>query len=571
MAGVLARPTLIHHLVEHAHTRPNETAVLFRRRGATIVKSWADVSNDVRRAAGAMRRLGVQPGERVALIAPNRYEWLIVDLAVLAVGATHVTLHATLSGPQMRFQIADADVRLVLVAGDEQIVKLDAAPLLQPEPIYAALEPTTAALHGRPVPQAFDLEATAENESVVDRGAVGSLREACAVLRPEQAAAILYTSGTTGDPKGVVLAHANLVANAEAIVDGFRGPTQDAVPHDRRLNLLPLSHIFARTCDLYCWLVGGGELALADSPQTAVADCGEFQPTILNAVPYFYERAMRRVVESGAADLPGMLPKIFGGRLRHACSGGAPLPDGVAKFFNERGVRLTQGYGLTETSPVITMNVPHAARDGTVGRPPRGVEVRIAADGEVLTRGPHVMSGYWRRPDETSAVLLDGWFHTGDLGELDADGYLRITGRKKELIVTTGGKKIVPSVVEGLLTADPLVRQVVVVGDGRDYLGALVVPDAERLSRLAAELGLANDPFAAPGPPPLDEPRLVAAVAARLQTRLAHLSHYEQVRKVVLLSREFSVEREELTLTMKLRRERIAANFAAEIARLYAS
>jgi long-chain acyl-CoA synthetase len=558
--GVSIRPTLVHHLVHDVRSRPDEPCVFFRRSGAVVTKTWRELARDAAAFAAAIQLQGIAKGDRIALVSPNRYEWILCDLAILSLGAVNVTLHNSLTGPQQHFQIVDSEAKLVIVAGAEQIEKLNAAPPLPAGVRVVSLDATEAKLADQAVPQ---LTTAATN--LADGAAQAWCETALATVAAGDLAAILYTSGTTGDPKGVMLSHGNLASNAEAIVAGFRGSQYDEHFRDRRLNLLPLSHIFARTCDLYCWLVSGSEIALADSPQTAVADCAEFRPMIINAVPYFYDRAMRRLQESGMADEPGILPMVLGGQVRHLCSGGAPLPDHVAQFFCDRGVRLTQGYGLTETSPVITMNTPDEHRHGTVGRPAPGIEVRIADDGEVITRGPHVMLGYWKRPAETAEVLRDGWFHTGDLGAIDADGYLRITGRKKELLVTSGGKKVVPSVVEALLSADPLVRQVVVVGDGRKYLVALVVPDIDRLAEAAREAGIATAADAM-----LRDPRVVALVEARLKPRLAQLSHYEQVQKIALLDREFTVDREELTLTMKLRREQIVENFRDVIDRLYA-
>ena len=295
-------------------------------------------------------------------------------------------------------------------------------------------------------------------------------------MRPDDLATILYTSGTTGEPKGVMLSQRNLASNAVASVEAFGSRSEDL-----RLTWLPLSHIFARTCDLYTWLVTGCRLALAESPEAVIATCHQLQPTLINGVPYFYEKVQRRFTEAGLADKPGELVKLFGGRMRLCVSGGAALPPHVARFYEAQGLRLLQGYGLTETSPVIATESEKAHKLGTVGRAVPGVEVRISAEGEIQTRGPHVMLGYWHDPKSTAATIEDGWLRTGDLGQLDAEGFLQITGRKKELIVTAGGKNIAPAYLEGLLIEDPLIQQAVVIGDGRNFLTALIVPDYEAL------------------------------------------------------------------------------------------
>ncbi|HQU44310.1 MAG TPA: AMP-binding protein, partial [Pirellulales bacterium] len=350
-----------------------------------------------------------------------------------------------------------------------------------------------------------------------------------------------------------------LASNALGTLEAF-GQSAD----DLRLGWLPLSHIFARTCDLYTWIAAGGRLALAESNEAVIGHCQELHPTLINGVPYFYEKVQRFLVDKGLADAPGALAGAFGGKLRAACSGGAALPDHVARFYNERGVFLSQGYGLTESSPVITAGAPGAMKIGTAGRPIPGVEVKIAADGEILSRGPHVMLGYWNQPAATAEALRDGWLHTGDLGEIDGDGYLKITGRKKELIVTAAGKKAVPNHLESLLKADPLIEQAVVIGDGRSFLTALIVPNREAL---AAELERMGNTV------PLDQvthdPQVRKMYARCIRERLSSVSQYEQIGKFALLDRPLSIERGELTLTLKLRREAIYSNFADVIEELY--
>lgn len=564
---VATHPSMIHHFIGHVRARPDRPCLWYHPPGQpaelmekeVAVRTWRELARDAAHAAAALRSLGLAKGDRLAFLSPNRYEWIVVDLAVLSIGAVHVPVHNSLSGPQMQYQIVDSGAKVVLLAGEEQAAKLAACdPPESGEIEYAALDPVGTNFAGASPRSLFSL-APSPTEAEVDAW----LDSAGRVIAPDDVATILYTSGTTGEPKGVMLSHRNITSNAEGIVVGFGGAQEE-----RRLNLLPFSHIFARTCDLYCWLVGGSEMALADAPQTAIENCAEFAPRILNAVPYFYERVMRKIAEVGMTDEPGILQGVMGGNIHYCCSGGAPLPEHIAKFFNDRGMLLVSGYGLTETSPVITMNTPDVHKHGTSGRAIDGVELRIADDGEIVTRGPHVMLGYWNKSAETAEVLVDGWFHTGDLGTIDDDGYLRITGRKKEIIVTTGGKKIAPALLEAKLTADPLIRQACIVGEGRDYLAALIVPSPEAL--LAAVRTAGHD---LPDDVPL--PKLTAHSAARaameecIKRRLSDLSYYEQVCKFALLEREFDIPHGEMTLTMKARRAQIAKNFAAEIEQLY--
>ncbi len=435
----------------------------------------------------------------------------------------------------------------MVVAGPEQAQKLAAAEILPPGLQFLSFEPVSCAIASQPVHNLAAIEA--------DGAGMADL----ALPAPGDLATILYTSGTTGEPQGVMLTHRNLVFNACSSVAAW-----DTPPDELRLTWLPLSHIYARTADLYTWLTHGSRLALAESRETLLADCALVQPTFLNGVPYFYEKVARHLAESGRADEPGALVSLLGGRVRICCSGGAALPDHVALFFARLGVPLVQGYGLTETSPVISTCTYHDQRLGTVGPPIPGVEVAIADDGEILTRGPHVMQGYWNRPEATAIALRDGWFHTGDLGCLE-DGYLRITGRKKELIVTAGGKNIAPAYLEALLIADPLVAQAMVIGEGQKYLTALIVPDRDQLR---AEIIAAQIPVTSAAEA-VAHPCVRALYETVIRRRLAGVSSDEQVREFVLLDRGFTIETGELTPTLKLRRAVVHQHFAQQIAQLY--
>ncbi|MGH7192478.1 MAG: AMP-dependent synthetase/ligase, partial [Candidatus Saccharimonadales bacterium] len=532
-------------------------ALRFRRGGDWQTLRWSEVAEDVRRMAAVLAALGVSPGDRVVQFSPNRYEWIMTDLAIQLARAVHVPVHASLAAPQVAFQIADCGAKIVLLAGPEQASCLLQHHQAHPEQwrgqMWFSYDPCP--MIGAEVLCLRDLLLHAD-EVAGQRLA----REAVEQVTPDDLATILYTSGTTGEPKGVMLNQRNLASNALGTLAAF-GKQAD----DLRLAWLPMSHIFARTCDVYTWLAGGGELALAESPEAATGNAAELHPTLINGVPYFFEKVQRYLVDQGLADRPGVLPAAFGGRLRAACSGGAPLSDHVAMFYNQRGVFLGQGYGLTESSPVISAATPAAMKLGTAGRPIPGVDVNIAADGEILTRGPHVMMGYWNKPQATAEVLRDGWLATGDLGELDADGFLKITGRKKELIVTSAGKNIAPTYLESLLKADPLIEQAVVIGDRRNYLVALIVPNRAALESHWRQHG--------GEPPPADElltrPDVLALYAERINERLSGVSHYEQIRKFALLERPLSAEHGEMTLTLKLRREAIHKNFSEMIERLY--
>lgn len=552
-------PTLFDRRVRLSGPRK---AIWVRRGDAFCARTWNELADDVLRTASGLKQL-VQPGDRVIQVSENRYEWIVLDLAIHTLRGVHVAVHATLTGPQIAYQIADSGAQVVVVSNAAQLAKLAAvADQLPRLTIFAhdRVESLSPPLGGGQLAGQAQTIADALLPGEDENAGQSLLDSARAQTAPEDLATILYTSGTTGEPKGVMLTHSNLATNAL-----YTQAASPMFPEDVRVCWLPLSHIFARTVDYYTWIAVGYQLALAVSRDTVVADCRAMHPTLLSAVPYFYDKVCRVLAEQGKADEPGALAELLGGRLRACTSGGAALPDHVARFFNERGLPLTQGYGLTETSPVMTCDAPHDLRIGTVGRPIPGCEVRIAADGEILTRGPQVMAGYWNKPDDTAAAIREGWFHTGDLGALDADGRLRITGRKKELIVTAAGKNVAPNLLEALLTEDPLVAQAMVVGDGRNYLVALVVPDRTLLEAELRRREMVVDDY----PRALDEPPVRALLAERIRQRLACLSHCEQVAEFALLAEPFTIEGGELTPTLKLRRGEIARKYAATIARMY--
>jgi long-chain acyl-CoA synthetase len=519
-----------------------------------VARTWREIDDDVAQLVAALKQAGIARGDPVIQIAENSYRWIVTDLAVHRCGGVHVAVHASLSGPQMAFQIVDTESRVVFV-GDERIAGLLAAVDVEwPQEIQLfSYEPTTVKFGGR------GIRTLAE---VLKSVSLARTSKEAVTTEPNDLATILYTSGTTGDSKGVMLSHSNLVSNAVATDEAF-----EHNPSDRKLCWLPLSHIFARTCDLYMWIVTGSRLILAESRDTILANCGQFRPTLLNGVPYFFDKVHRHCASQGGDDKEQTkrLVSLFGGELRLACSGGAPLGDATNEYYNGHGIQLVQGYGLTESSPVITVSTPSASRIGSVGRAIRDVEVKIAADGEILTKGPHVMLGYWKRPDATAETIRDGWLLTGDVGHIDDDGFLWITGRKKELIVTASGKNIAPAYLERLLCEDPLILQALVVGDRQNYLAALVVPNPDTLKNEIVARGIAVTSREAA----LRHPEVQQLYRERINSRLSGVSHSEQIGQFTLLSRGFSVEFDEMTPTLKLRRGVIQEHFAREIAGMY--
>jgi long-chain acyl-CoA synthetase len=558
---MLAMTTTYRNLVD-LHRRQSErlgprSALRFKRHGLYHDYRWEQYRADALACAAALVAAGVRPGDRVGLLSENRVEWLVADMGLLTAGAVNVPPHAPLPARQVHFQLAESGVSCLFVSSREQLDKV------------RAVRPELPALRGVVV---FDRAAAAGDavswDGFLQRGRqalttlAGELTRREAVLGPDALATIMYTSGTTGNPKGVMLTHGNLLSNAVASAD-----MAECGPEDVLLSWLPYSHIYARTCDHYASQSAGTTVCLAESQETLVLNLAETRPTRLTSVPRFYEKVYGAVAAADPKETARRLRAVFGPRVDYLTSGGAPLPKGLAGAYGAAGLLLLQGYGLTESSPVISFNRKSKYKLDTVGPPIPGIEVRIADDGEVLTRGPHVMKGYWNNPAATAEAIRDGWLHTGDLGSLDADGFLSITGRKKELLVLSNGKKVVPSEVEGRLLLDPCFDQVIVYGEGRNFLTALVVPRWDNLRRTLREAGVAADGQT-------DEalarcPAVTALLEARMAAALCDLASWECPKRFVVLARPFSVAADELTVSLKMRRNVIFEHHRGELVALY--
>ncbi|TDI23082.1 MAG: long-chain fatty acid--CoA ligase [Acidobacteria bacterium] len=566
-------------------------------------RSSREVFDEVRDLSLGLEGIGVRAGDRVAILADSRPEWTITDLATLTAGAVTVPVYATLPAGQVGYILADAGARVVVVEDDLQAAKVHAERHRLPD-----LE-TVIVMDPRAEGVQSGERSLAE---VVDRGhrrlmkenGLGRLyKERSQSIDADALATIIYTSGTTGHPKGVMLSHHNLVANM-VDVDQVIDITDD----DTALSFLPLSHAFERLV-VYLYLYKGATIAFGEAIETLGRDMQQVRPTIMTGVPRVYEKLRARIIGAVAeaprvrqglfawavgvghaaarARLAGREPGLLtraqegvadrlvlskirarmGGRLRFVVSGSAPLSREVAEFLYAVGLPVVEGYGLTETSPVLTTTPLGAGRIGTVGTALPQVELRIAADGEILARGPNVMIGYYNNPEATAAVIRDGWFYTGDIGRIDADGYLSITDRKKELIVTAGGKNVAPQPIEGLLKRDPLVAEAVLVGDRRRFVSVLLVPDFPILEQRLAVDGLA------PGPPAElvgreDVQRIFQPIVDQANSDLAS---YEQVKRFALLPAEFSVATGELTPTLKVKRRVVEDRWQDVIEGIYAA
>lgn len=522
-------------------------ALRYRRHGLYHDLTWNDYRALSEACALGLLQTGVRPGDRVGLLAENRVEWLIADMGIMLAGAVNVPPHAPLTAAQVHFQLDEADVRWLFVSTREQLDKVqsvrDDLPFLQGVIAFDPVGDSGMSWAGFLQRGRMATELRDELRRREDR------------LGGDDLATIMYTSGTTGNPKGVMLTHQNLLSNAVAADEASR--RVDGV----LLNWLPFSHIYARTVDHYLAQVAGVPLCLAESVDTLVQNLAEIQPTHMSSVPRFYEKVLNSVADADPEKMHKRLRSIFGPRIDWLGSGGAPLPLAVAQAYHRAGLLLLQGYGLTETSPVISFNRKEHYDLGSVGQPLPGVEVKIADDGEVLTRGPHVMKGYWKNAAATDEAIRDGWFYTGDLGKLD-NGFLSITGRKKELMVLSSGKKVVPNHIEGLVLADPCIDQVVLHGEGRNFLSALIVPSWPNVKKALPLTG--DDPQIL-----ARDPAVYAHLDACIERALKDVSPWEHIKKFVIVAQPFSVGAEELTVSLKLRRNVIFAHHQEELDALY--
>ncbi len=533
------------------------TALRYKQYGRYRDYSYEDYRRDADALAAKLIDLGIQSGDHIGLLSENRYEWLITDIGILSAGAADVPMHAPLSAKQVAYQLGHSEARGVFVSNQAQADKVlevaDDLPNLEFLVSFDPIEPQSKLPYWT---FAGFLQA-GRNLGAEGRDRVLS-REG--MINADSLATIIYTSGTTGNPKGVMLTHGNLHSNSEAMLAS--GTSQ---PGDFSLSWLPYSHIYARTVDHYQAILAEITICIAESVETLVVNLAEIQPHWMASVPRFYEKVWALVGHLEPEVRNKQLHRIFGPRLRQLSSGGAPLPRHIAEGFIDAGISLMDGYGLTESSPVITFNRLDDNKIGTVGKAIPGVEIKTAADGEILTRGPHVMLGYWKNPEATAETIVDGWLHTGDVGEIDEDGFLSITDRKKDLIITSGGKNISPTELETLLVSDVFIDQAVTYGDGRQFVSALLVPNFPHLEAKAAELGAsldANGEF-------LSDPALTQFLEERVAHIMEAVSKPERVKRILVLARPFQLEENELTATLKVRRRFIIDKFRDQLDELY--
>jgi len=559
----------------------------------------------VERLALALEGRGLGREDRLAILSENRPEWTVTDFACALSGIVSVPIYPTLSLPQTAFILQHAQVRWVVCSTPEQLAKILS---LWPElPRLELAVLMTGALPDAPGRSLLSWDALLA-EGAAQESRRPSVRERTRGILPPDLLTIIYTSGTTGDPKGAMLSHGNIVAS---VLSGLE--ILQVHPGEGILSILPLSHIFERTCGQFIMFYAGVSIYFAESLQTIPRDLQEVRPQVLLAVPRIYEKIYAKVREQvnaggypsrlvfhlvmkvarravpflyqGRRPGPGLglamrvcdwlvFAKVrarFGGRLRLAACGGAPVDPNILEFFWAAGIPIFEGYGLTETSPIVALCAQGEMRPGYVGRPVMSVWkgkpfVALADDGEILCRGPNVMLGYWRDEAASREVIDDqGYFHTGDIGEVDVQGRLKITDRKKEILVTSGGKNVAPQPLENALRGDKYIEQAVVIGDRRHYIGAILVPNFPDLRRWAQRknLDFASDAEL------VALPEVMAKMMQRVDRINERLSKFENIRKIILLDRELTADSGLLTPSLKIRRRAVNEAFAARIAQLY--
>ena len=587
---------LAHSILLTCREHPRRTAMRWQQDKHWQRLHYVELSDNLRRIAFGLRKLGVQAGDRVALLSANRPEWSLCDYALMSLRAISVPLFTSTSAAQIGKLVEDSGARMLLVAGEEpgrralEVLdqgKLDYLIFLDSEP------------------ESLTPEQRARVRSLDELREQGILSEDDLLKELEAAdttelATIIYTSGTTGDPKGVMLQHGNFFPEIQAIRELF-----DINHREHSLCFLPLSHVFERAWTMLMHNHGACVTYLAN-PRDIADALPQVKPNVFCSVPRLFEK-VHDVIHERLAAAPARKQRIFhwalaqgrlyhglegpadhslrrrcsyglanllvlrriraalGGKKKVLAAGGAALAPHVSRFFHSAGLLIHQGYGLTETAPLVTCNTSRDHRHGSVGRPVPGVEVRVSSEGEILVKGPNVAAGYWNRPEESAATFRNGWFHTGDIGHIDSEGYLSITGRCKELIVTSGGKNVAPQLIEEALTRDRYIEQASAVGDGRQFIGALVVPTFSALEELAREQQwqFANQESL------LRMPEVMEFYQQRIASACHDLADHEVVRRFALLPRQFSEVAGELTPTLKLRRHVISNRYQELIDSMY--
>jgi long-chain acyl-CoA synthetase len=587
--------TLSQLFLHTVRTYPKDALLMVKKEGHFTPLTTAGFAERVKNLSLGLRDLGFGPGDKLAIFSENRPEWTMTDFAALCAGGVTVPIYTSLMPGQIQYIINDSDAKIVVCSNRLLWLKIEAIRKELPSVRHFILIEEEAP------------EGVLSLSEVMGRGktlaASGPdlFEKAALAVRPDDLASIIYTSGTTGVPKGVMLSHANFVSNTMALDAVVEFTHRDTV-----LSFLPLSHVLERMTT-FSFLYKGATIAYAESIETVAANLLEVRPTIMISVPRLFDKIYAKVMDNILAQ-SALKRRIFfwalrvgkrygalkirhqpisrglrakralasklvfskivektGGRVRFFVSGGAPLSKDVAEFFYAIGITILEGYGLTETSPVLACNTFEKMKFGTVGPVVPGVTVTIAPDGEILARGPNVMKGYYKKAAETLEAMAGGWFHTGDIGHFDEEGFLIITDRKKDLIITAGGKNVAPQPIENRLKTNPYIQNAVVVGSGRKYISALIVPDFDKLEAYARENGI---PFGSRAELVRRE-EVASFLLAEVNRSTPELASYERIKRIALLDRDFEPDLDEVTPTLKVKRSIVEAKFKGIIESLY--
>lgn len=571
-------------------------ALKYKQGGLFKDISWADFGEEVKYFSLGLMKLGVNCGDRLAILSENRPEWVFADLGIISAGAINVPIYATDTAKEVEHILNDSGAKIIVVSQQAQLDKILSIKNNLKNLQYVVSLERGSEKFILAFKQVIKLgrELDGENDALFN--------QRLSQLNKEDVVTIIYTSGTTGEPKGAMLTHNNFLSNCRSALEVLPINSDDIY-----LSFLPLSHVFERMAGYYIMIYQGATIAYAQNLDTVAEDIRLIRPTVMAGVPRFYEKIYAKIMdkaihsyfikkniffwaikvgnsysrnkltkkdislrlrlkhEISAALVFSKLKKNLGGRLRFFISGGAPLAKEIAEFFYSAGIIILEGYGLTETSPVISVNELNRFKFGTVGLPLPGIEVRIADDGEILTKGPHIMKGYFNKPNESAEVLKDGWFYTGDIGYIDHDGFLLITDRKKDIIVTSGGKNVAPQYIENLLKTDRYINQVMIYGDRQKYLTALIVPNFENLKRYACYKKIQCKEIQGL----VKEQQIIDFILRRIAKKTKDLASFEQIKYFTLLDKEFTQENGELTPTLKIKRKVIAEKYKTILEEMY--
>ncbi len=596
---MMSKKTVSQIILGSAEKRPDKTALARKENGSWKPTTYGELAEETARFSQALFAENFRPGDRLAIMLPNSPEWVITDLAALSFGVVDVPIYSTLSEEQVFHILSDSGAKGVVTTNGVQFKKLaKIAGNLPSLKLIITVEKTEKQVGDIRTVNFRDAMKRAGEISEEDNNELSGARKN---VTPETLASIIYTSGTTGPAKGVMLSHGNFTSNVAAVLDAL-----DINESDTHLSFLPLSHAFERTGGYYTVLAAGGSIYYAESMDSIPENMRDVKPTVVISVPRLFEKMAARI-RAKVEKAPPLRQKLFrwaigvgrrfsaapeqasfclkaahaiarklvfsklqqamGGRIRFFVSGGAPLGEDVATFFQAVGITIIEGYGLTETSPVIAVNPVGAVKIGSVGKPLGNLEIKIADDGELLVKGPSITKGYFRDEKATrEAIDKDGWFHTGDVAELDG-GYIKITDRKKNILVMSNGKNVAPQPIESRLVSDDLIAQAVVIGNSRKFISALIVPDFEGLSEFAKRWRIK----AANSEELIASPEVFRIYEKKIARLMDGFARFEKVKRFALLPRELSEREGELTPTLKIKRKVVLEKYAALIDGLYES